>query len=177
MINNQWVLTAAHCMSGMLRATVHIGVHNETEQSPQIRNIDKIIMHPEYEIPPRYVNDIALLHLESPVSLTEPSNHVGLACLPPKGAGLEYPTANTSLAVIGWGRLLSNGIRPTVLRQVRVKALQNNDSRCLGSVKNIEKQFCAMVDGGGKDACQGKQKTRYLFNSYQLHCTILCFRR
>jgi len=154
LLNEEWVLTAAHCTTG-ISITVHIGVHNETSPSPQIRTIEKLIVHPNYEPPPRYVNDIALIHLSAPVDITVPTNYAGLVCLPSKTAGVDYPKVNTPLAVIGWGRLLSNGARPQVLRQVRVKAIANNDSRCLNSIYDKERQFCAMVDGGQKDSCQG----------------------
>jgi secreted trypsin-like serine protease len=156
LLNEEWVLTAAHCMDGVIAVTVHIGVHNETILSPQIRTIAEVIMHENYERPPRYVNDIALIRLSSPVDLGIRENYAGRTCLPPRTAGLNYPKLDTRLAVIGWGTLLHGGGRPKILRQVRVKTIANNDSRCLNSIIDKERQFCAMVDGGGKDSCQGK---------------------
>jgi trypsin len=144
-------------MGNVFGVSVHIGVHNESSISPQIRGIDKIIMHPMYVPPPKYVNDIALIRLSSPVDLAASNNYAGITCLPQKTVtNLDYPKVDTRLAVIGWGRLLESGIRPTVLRQVRVKTLANNDSRCNDSIVDPERQFCAMVDDGGKDSCQGK---------------------
>jgi hypothetical protein len=158
LLNEEWVLTAAHCVANINTTwiIVHIGIHNVTHPSAQTRTIDRVIIHEDYIQPPKYVNDIALIHLSSPVNLKIPENYAGRTCLPPKDAGLDYPKVDTRLAVIGWGRLLHGGIRPQVLRQVRVKAIANDDARCNRSIIDKERQFCAMVDGGGKDSCQGK---------------------
>lgn len=155
-LNDQWILTAAHCFPSntTFGTLVHIGAHNETHVSPQIRTIAELIRHPNFELA-TYINDIALLRLSSPIDFINGENYTGLTCLPPRHVGLNYPQVNKQLAVIGWGRLLYGGIRPQVLRQVRVKVIPNNDRRCLNSIKNVERQFCAMVDGGGKDSCQG----------------------
>ena len=118
--------------------------------------IVKVITHPDYVPPPKHINDIALFRLSSPVNLTISDNYAGVTCLPPKDADLNYPKVDTRLAVIGWGKLFHRGTRPTKLRQVRVKTLANDDWRCINSSFDKERQFCAMVDGGGKDSCQGK---------------------
>ena len=90
------------------------------------------------------------------MNFAETRNYATSACLPKSNVGTDYPIANTRLAVIGWGRLVYAGIRPQVLRQVRVKVISNNDTRCINSIYNDTRQFCAMVDGGGKDSCQGQ---------------------
>lgn len=154
LINDEWVLTAAHCLS-ILPPEIHIGVHDETLPSPQIRTVDKIIKHPDYVPAPKFLNDIALLHMSTPVNLTEKENFISISCLPSKDVGLYYPSEATRLAVIGWGALGSTSPRPTQLRQVRVKTLANDDWRCTRAMFDSNRQFCAMVDGGGKDSCQG----------------------
>ena len=155
LLNEEWVLTAAHCVYNATGITVHIGVHNKSSGSPQIRGTIQTIIHQNYQAFPKYNNDIALLRLSSPVNLTMPENYAGLTCLPPKTAGLDYPKVNTSLAVIGWGALVYGGYSAEALRQVRVNTIANDDSRCLGAIVDKQRQFCAMVDGGGKDSCQG----------------------
>ncbi len=155
LINNQWVLTAAHCLLGTQMITVHIGVHDITLPSPQIRNITKTIPHPDYIPAPKFINDIALFRLSSPVDLKVAETNAGVTCLSPQSADLNYPEVNTRLSVIGWGKLSSGGSSATKLRQVRVITLANDDWRCINSSYNKQRQFCAMVDGGGKDSCQG----------------------
>ena len=156
LINEEWVLTAAHCLTGIDYFTVHIGNHDVALPSPQIRRIIKAIPHPDYVPPPKHINDIALLRLSSPVNLTTSDHHAGVTCLPSQSSDLNFPMADTRLAVIGWGRLFHGGPTASKLRQVRVKTLANDDWRCINSSYDKERQFCAMVDGGGKDSCQGK---------------------
>ena len=148
-------MTAAHC-AFLNFSTVHIGVHDRFLPSPQIRNISKVVQHFDYIPPPEHINDIALLRLSSPVNLTTPENYAGLTCLPPESTDFNYPTAGTHLVVIGWGKLMENGSLSRELQQVRVMTLANDDPRCINATYDSERQFCAMIDGGGKDACQGK---------------------
>jgi hypothetical protein len=116
-----------------------------------------VIEHPDFVPAPKFLNDLALLRIFPPVNLTISSAYAGLSCLPPKNAGIHnYPKVNRRLAVIGWGKLVSGGSRSTKLRQVRVKTLADDDWRCENSSFDSDRQFCAMVDGGGKDACQGR---------------------
>jgi secreted trypsin-like serine protease len=154
LINNQWVLTAAHCLF-LNFSTVHIGVHDVISPSPQIRNITKVILHPNFVPPPEHINDIALLRLSSPVDFTSADKNVGITCLPPQSTDLNYPEAGTRLSVVGWGTLTENGTPARELQQVRVVTLANDDERCINSSYDKQRQFCAMVDGGGKDSCQG----------------------
>jgi secreted trypsin-like serine protease len=165
LLNKEWVLTAAHCMQNIDELTVHIGVHNRTSFGPQIRGITQVIIHPDYEPPPRHVNDIALFRLSAPIDFTVRGNYAGRACLPTKTVTFDYPTVGTRLSIIGWGRLVHNGPQPQVLRQVRVKRIADDDERCLTTIIDKNRQFCAMVDGGGKDSCQGK-------NSFGLNSTL-----
>lgn len=171
-INDEWILTAAHCISS-IPTTVHIGVHDERLPSQQIRDVIETIVHPEYVPPPKFINDIALLHVAPPINLSASNGTVGLTCIPAQRHDQNYPAAQTTLAVIGWGKLTSGGGRPTQLRQVRVKTIENDDWRCANDIFDIDRQFCAMVDGGGKDSCQGFS----LFHSKSSEFILSNFRR
>ena len=155
LIDNQWILTAAHC-SASTSTIVHIGVHDEKSPSPQIRQVVEVIVHPDFIPRPKFLNDIALLRISPPIDFETSSAYAAPICLPPKSTMNDYPKVDTRLAVIGWGQFAFGGPRSTKLRQVRVKTLNNHDWRCATSCFDTERQFCAMVEGGGKDACQGK---------------------
>lgn len=155
LINNEWVLTAAHCFPSML-TTVHVGVHDEKLPSPSIHQVEEVIMHPNFIPSPKFLNDIALLRISPPVNFTISSNYAGSSCLPPNDVDIgNYPNSNIRLAVIGWGKLISGGARSSKLRQVRVRSLPTNDRRCSNSIFDSDRQFCAMDDVSGKDSCQG----------------------
>merc|ERR1719357_1002415 len=72
LISDQWVLTAAHCISSSKQYRVAMGKHNllETEQGVVFMGTSNIIVHEKWS--PVFIrNDIALIKLESPVTFTD----------------------------------------------------------------------------------------------------------
>jgi secreted trypsin-like serine protease len=149
-LNNQWVLTAAHCVYGenasafYVRAGDHrISVGGEGEQ---VRRAVKIIIHPDYD---DYTadNDIALIKLSSPFtfnSLVQPVRHNTL------------PSAGTSLRVMGWGDQAEDaGDYPDALRQVDVPLRSEGSCSDAYGDEVTGNMFCAGLRRGGKDSCQG----------------------
>ncbi|UJR16589.1 hypothetical protein I4U23_003489 [Adineta vaga] len=92
------------------------------------------------------LHDIAVLRLNESLDISSESLLARL-CIP----RIESVT-------IGWGRL-KHGNEPIPddlhLQQVTVKAISVHDERCTEFITNSNTQFCAGVDGGGKDTCQG----------------------
>ncbi|KAG8273155.1 hypothetical protein J6590_027490 [Homalodisca vitripennis] len=87
-INSQFVLTAAHCLltrdSPIETLAVHIGdydltIENETEHV--IRGVRRVLFHSHFH-PFLLANDIALLHLSSPVQF---NIFIQPICLPQSG--------------------------------------------------------------------------------------------
>ncbi|KAJ3603432.1 hypothetical protein NHX12_028178 [Muraenolepis orangiensis] len=86
-----WVMTAAHCISSRLNYRVHVGKHNLVEQELGSKAIlaEKIIIHERWN--PTFISS---------------GDHVQLACI---------PAAETLLAnlypcyITGWGRLSTGG--------------------------------------------------------------------
>uniref|UniRef100_A0A2K5LFI8 pancreatic elastase II n=1 Tax=Cercocebus atys TaxID=9531 RepID=A0A2K5LFI8_CERAT len=117
LINNSWVLTAAHCISSSRTYRVALGRHNLyiAESGSLTVSVSKTVVHPDWDssdVSKGY--DIALLKLANPVSLTD---KIQLACLPPAGAILPN---NYPCYVTGWGNLQTNGTLPDVLKQCRL---------------------------------------------------------
>ncbi len=83
LIDEEWVLTAAHCISTRTEdglditeaSALHVfaGVHNLRfpEAGHQVRDVIEVIAHPNYDphTHPQYNNDIALLHLGLPINI------------------------------------------------------------------------------------------------------------
>jgi len=155
MINDRWVLTAAHCLLIANLTNVRVSVHDKWSLAGQDRVVALVIRHPDFVPGPYYINDIALLRLSSPIILSQTNPLATKTCLPAQTNDREFPLPGTRLAVIGWGRLIENGPVPDRLQQVRVVTLRNDDWRCSAEAFDLQRQFCAMVDGGGRDSCQG----------------------
>ncbi|XP_039750561.1 trypsin-like [Pararge aegeria] len=171
LINDLYVLTAAHCTSGFRKEKMTVrflehdrSVPNDTKTID--RKVSQIIRHLRYN-PSNYDNDIAMLKLSERVDLStalkrvrveetgvEDENDVGLrpVCLPL--AGLSYN--NETALVAGWGTTEEGGSVSNTLQEVQVPIISNNECR-LTAYKNriTENMLCAGEKTGGHDACQG----------------------
>merc|ERR1711915_322052 len=105
-INENWILTAAHCCAGQIPATMHVvagGIKlNNFENEEENRNLDHIIGHPNYAAS-TITNDACLLKLKEPLEWTEFVQPIALPA-----AGQDTP-AGTECTVTGWGTLNEGG--------------------------------------------------------------------
>lgn len=71
LINEEWVLTAAHCVQDFTQFSILLGAHNLTSNEPERVTLTSTteIPHRNYN-PNTLANDIALIRLSSPVELT-----------------------------------------------------------------------------------------------------------
>ncbi|KAA0705513.1 Polyserase-2 [Triplophysa tibetana] len=155
LINNEWVLTAAHCFQRKNASNVIVYLGRQTQSGPNPnevnRAVSQIINHPNYNSS-THDNDISLLHLSSPVTFT---NYIKPVCL----AAADSTFFNgTSSWVTGWGNTASDvplaGTSP--LQEVEVPIIGNKRCNCLYDQKSItNNMICAGLKQGGKDSCQG----------------------
>ncbi|XP_023129652.3 chymotrypsin-like elastase family member 2A [Amphiprion ocellaris] len=112
LISNQWVLTAAHCISSGREYRVVLGKQNlrETENGEVFMGTADIIVHEKWDAL-LFRNDIALIKLQSPVVF---SDTVMTACLPTNGAILPN---NEACYVTGWGHTYTGGLVADILQQ------------------------------------------------------------
>lgn len=153
LINNQWVLTAAHCFPSTLTFGLTVYLGRDTQQLPNpnevSRTVSRIINHPRYNTDTND-NDISLLQLSSPVGFTD---YIRPVCLAASGSNVE---AGTITWVTGWGRIQSGVSLPSPQRLQEVSVPIVSNSQCndvYGTITN--NMICAGLDEGGKDSCQG----------------------
>ncbi|KAL7884913.1 hypothetical protein AOLI_G00076830 [Acnodon oligacanthus] len=137
LISNQWVLTAAHCISSH-SYRVYLGKHNlNTHEEGSIAIVPaKIIIHELWDY--RNRNDIALIKLQTPVQF---SDTIQAACLPEAGQILpnNYPCYATY-----WVRHVTGGSITGILKQALVLVVDHSICRQSDWWGNVvtEKMLC-----------------------------------
>ncbi|XP_034750824.1 serine protease 33-like isoform X2 [Etheostoma cragini] len=154
LINNEWVLTAAHCFPRIPTGlTVFLGLQSLQGPNPNgvSRTVTTVIKHPNYNSITKD-NDICLLKLSSPVTFTD---FIVPVCLAAPGSTFF---SGVSSWVTGWGDI-GSGVSlppPGNLMEVNVPIVGNSECNCNYGVGSITKNMiCAGLRAGGKDSCQG----------------------
>ncbi|KAK7909543.1 hypothetical protein WMY93_014227 [Mugilogobius chulae] len=149
LINQQWILTAAHCHTQRLTALtrVFLGTSSLNEINVE-RGVIQVALHPDYQ---GTGNDIALLKMSSPVTYTR---YIQPVCLAQANSWLDH---GQSSWVAGWGRLAEDGPGSIPLQEVclPVVALHVCNSNYFPSLLVYQNVMCAGFEEGGKGICQG----------------------
>ncbi|EPQ05368.1 Serine protease hepsin [Myotis brandtii] len=160
LLSGDWVLTAAHCFPErnrvLSRWSVFAGAVAQASPHGLQMGVQAVIYHRGY-LPFRdpnseeNSNDIALVHLSSPLPLTE---YIQPVCLPAAGQALVDGKICT---VTGWGNTQYYGQQAGVLQEARVPIISNDVCNGPDFYGNQikPKMFCAGYHEGGIDACQG----------------------
>uniref|UniRef100_A0ABM5FV81 Enteropeptidase n=1 Tax=Pogona vitticeps TaxID=103695 RepID=A0ABM5FV81_9SAUR len=156
LVNNEWLVSAAHCVYGRnmkpSQWKAYLGLHTNLNLSyPQIiiREIDQIIINPHYNKRTKD-SDIALMHLQFRVNYTD---YIQPICLPEENKSF-LPGTNCSIA--GWGRTTNQGSPASILQEAEVPLITYEKCQQLMPEYNItENMICAGYDEGGIDSCQG----------------------
>ncbi|XP_026567922.1 serine protease 27-like [Pseudonaja textilis] len=165
LINENWVLTAAHCFiwipEDIKGIFVGLGDHQLTNPSNNSEKfaIRQIIPHPNYTGNDNMF-DIALVELNSTVKFTK---YILPMCLPE--SSVKFPD-NTSCWVTGWGSTTSRGdLNPLqTLQEVELFIINTDICNSAYNLLNISilphspvmpSMICAGSFNGGKDSCQG----------------------
>jgi secreted trypsin-like serine protease len=159
LIQQQWVVTAAHCVlddqNNVLTPAeikVTLGEHNrsKTEGTEQKIQIIQVIPHPAYDSKTND-HDIALLQLATPAILNAAVEIVIPVTSPADDALM---VAGAQAVVTGWGTTTEGGSTSAQLLEVTVPLVSNG--QCDLSYGIItDNMLCAGYAEGGKDSCQG----------------------
>ncbi|GFU10450.1 protein masquerade [Nephila pilipes] len=161
LIGSRWVLTAAHCITSLVRngdaIYVRVGDYDLASQygtpGAQTQKVSTSYIHHNHN-GQTLDNDIALLRLEHPVQLQE---SVCLVCLPARGA---ENNPGKRCTVTGYGYMDESGPIALKIREATLPIVE--EKLCTEQVNKVtEKQFIlpagSFCAGGesGNDACQG----------------------
>ncbi|KAM9594156.1 coagulation factor X [Morphnus guianensis] len=152
-LNENFVLTAAHCMNQSKEIKVVVGEvdREKKEHSETMHTVDKILVHSKY-IAETYDNDIALIKLKEPITFSE---YIVAACLPEADFANEVLMNQRSGMVSGFGREFEGGRLSKKLKVLEVPYVDRNTCKQSTNFAITENMFCAGYETEQKDACQG----------------------
>jgi len=154
LINNRWVVTAAHCISSFSSKpySVVVGEHDwkKVEGTEVEHKVEKVVVHPGWDRA-AINNDIALLKLKKPVTFTK---FVQPACMPSGDAKL----GSHNCFITGWGKIKHPGNMHTYLQEANLipvtkKVCEAKNFPSIG-VHVTDGMLCA-GDGNVKSGCHG----------------------
>ncbi|XP_038224473.1 chymotrypsin-like protease CTRL-1 [Dermochelys coriacea] len=149
LINQNWVVTAAHCK---VRAGTHFAVLGEYDRSSgaepvQVKTIAKVITHPYWKANTMN-NDITLLKLSSPAQL---GTRVSPVCL---ATASESLSANPTCVTTGWGQTSGTANGGAVrLQQVALPLVTVSQCQQYWGSRITSSMLCA--GGAGASSCKG----------------------
>ncbi|XP_043277369.1 trypsin-1-like [Venturia canescens] len=114
-LNKNYVVTAAHCVKGSSPSSIKVIAGTTDLEDPQATHYAvKIIVHDGYNPYDSWVNDIALIKVDTDFHYSKTVSNV---VLPPHG----FVVPDSSVATVsGWGRLWQGGSTPTVLQRTDI---------------------------------------------------------
>ncbi|KAM6435549.1 trypsin-3-like [Liasis olivaceus] len=153
LVSRSWVLTAAHCKTGLNQMLVVAGEYSLStfEGTEQIFRPARMVVHPHYSAPSKNA-DIMLIKLSRPVAY---SPFVSIVPVPRQGATVR---AGRLCRVSGWGYTTPVGGRTSdTLRSVYLPLVSTCECNSSASYAGYitKNMICAGFGSGGKDACQG----------------------
>ncbi|XP_078052115.1 transmembrane protease serine 9-like [Augochlora pura] len=149
-LNTNYIITAAHCVEGQTPSVVKVVVGTINWQDPKnAHEVDKIIVHENYNPGDSWRNDIALLKLKTPLKL---GKNIAAVTVPKA----NEPVAAKSPAVVsGWGRTSVGGPIPKTLQKAKLQITEQ--SVCEKAYKYIgnvyETHICAHDPSEIRGAC------------------------
>ncbi|KAM9190129.1 coagulation factor X isoform 4-T4 [Dugong dugon] len=152
-LNEYYILTAAHCLHQAKRFTVRVGERNtEKEEGNEMAHEVEIIIKHNRFVKETYDFDIAVIKLKTPITFRM---NVAPACLPQKDwAESTLMTQKTGI-VSGFGRTHEKGRLSTILKMLEVPYVDRNTCKLSSSFTITQNMFCAGYDSNPEDACQG----------------------
>uniref|UniRef100_A0A6I8QLR8 Acrosin n=1 Tax=Xenopus tropicalis TaxID=8364 RepID=A0A6I8QLR8_XENTR len=155
-LNNQWILTAAHCLIDYkttfdtIRVVIGARKLSKLGSETQIRKVKQLILHEKYLREGKHSYDIGLILLDEPIKFND---YTQRACLPSASLNVAQ---KTNCYVAGWG-VLEEKAAADILQEAGVffinKELCNSKEWYNGKVYPYN--LCAGHKEGKIDSCQG----------------------
>jgi hypothetical protein len=136
-ISDQWILTAAHCVvlggATTSNTVIHAGSNDQTSSAGQNISVDIIHVHPSYNSSTQE-NDIALLHLSSPLQFNNNVMPIEYANNCNTNASDYTPGNNVYLS--GWGITCNSCGVATFLQGLSIPFISNANAMAINVAYN-----------------------------------------
>ncbi|KAM3911454.1 coagulation factor IX [Leptodactylus fuscus] len=154
-VNEKWIVTAAHCFLVPGEYRVVTGDHNTdvAEGTEQYLNIARVITHSTYNATRnKYNNDIALVELADSIKLNDYARPI---CIGNRDFTDKLLKTIPHSWVTGWGHVRFQG-RPTIkLQKLAVPNIDRATCKKSSRFHVSTTMFCAGYSDEEKDTCQG----------------------
>ncbi|XP_075429363.1 coagulation factor IX [Ascaphus truei] len=154
-INEKWIVTAAHCFLTGGEFTVVVGEHNTevSDGTEQYLKVSQVILHPTYNASQnKYNNDIALIELEKPMELNSYATPI---CIGDWDFTENLLKKVAVSMVTGWGDVRFQGRPATVLQKLMVPYIDRATCKKSSRFSVFVNMFCAGYADQARDSCQG----------------------
>uniref|UniRef100_A0A1L8D5W3 BATXSVSP15 n=1 Tax=Bothrops atrox TaxID=8725 RepID=A0A1L8D5W3_BOTAT len=149
LINEEWVLTAAHCDSKNFKMQLDVHSTKVRNKDERTRDPKEKFICPNKKKDDVLDKDIMLIRLNRPV---RKSAHIAPLRLPSRP-----PSVGSVCRVMGWGKITSpNETYPDVPHCANINILDHAECRAAYPGKPVTNTtLCAGILQGGKDTCHG----------------------
>lgn len=167
LLNEKWIITAAHCFSASSRdpsnqpppPEVRLGRYDQSvldEETQFVTKISEIRKHPGFN-KETFDNDIALIKLEDHVPFTDFIKPICLGSSFDEFEDIFFKHRSLKMGhVTGWGQLKEGGPQPKFLQEIRVPIVPQPSCRSSTSFNVTNNMFCAgYTQEIVGDACKG----------------------
>ncbi|XP_045492083.1 trypsin-like [Colias croceus] len=167
-LNDQNILTAAHCLAGMQEVFVRAGSTN-SDEGGTMYSTTSFSQHPRYNARTSDY-DVGVVTLRQRIPLD--GTNMKAVTLVSRGASVP---AGDNVTVSGWGATSENGPTSKNLMAVQVPVVSNADCKTTYGKSITSRMFCAGVPEGGKDSCQGDSGGPVVFSSSEKQAGVVSF--
>uniref|UniRef100_W8BNY9 Trypsin-1 n=2 Tax=Ceratitis capitata TaxID=7213 RepID=W8BNY9_CERCA len=164
LLNRVWALTAAHCVvkARPEQLNIQYGSNELLAHSNKVSNVSKIIVHENYQPGNLYMNDIALLRLQTPIKFSAKVRAVHLPA-----AQQETPEALPAV-LLGWGLNVTGGVIQKYLQKVHIQTFSDEECSKRHDTELHATTICAGVPEGGRGQCSGDSGGPLMVNGQQI---------
>lgn len=169
LLNEYWVLTAAHCSFG----DEIIAVAARDTPGQEVRKVDKAFPHPYYKFS-SFMDDIGLLKLSQPI---DESKFISYVKIPEQSITGEVNNFCPMVLVMGWGRLSAKSTTSSKTLQCVILPVLT-EIECRRYYRPLQYVFITSMctlSKEGKDVCRGDSGGPVICREKEVQLGIVSF--